>query len=147
MSKIAFDLHGVLDTIFIHEILEKISKSHEIFILSGSPSIEIKETLFNINYLQDVHYHKVLSIVDYVKDEIKIPCYQKESTRTGKLNWYCDENIWWTMKSVLCNKNRINVLFDDKTQYMRYFRLNEHPTKFNLVHNHTVFIDMLKEFL
>jgi len=131
MKNLAFDLHGVLDKYMIHDILLKLSKKYKIYILSGAPSVEIKETLDYLKY-SHLHYHHILSIVDYVKDEIKLPCYQKISPRTGKLNWYCDEGLWWAMKSIICDINKIDILFDDKLMYGKYFGKN-HKTKFYLI--------------
>lgn len=129
----AFDLHQTLDKyekcrLFVKKLK---SEGHYVYIMSGSPTYEIKNECLKFGFTLGIDYDKILSIIDYAQYELKIPCWQEQSPRTGKLSWYCNDDVWWAIKSILCNKYNINFIIDDKIQYLKYFGEN-HPTKFIL---------------
>ncbi len=139
--KIAFDLHGVLDTYphLMKPILSKILSNVidiEISILSGAFSEDIIKECEIIGYKKDVHYNSIISILDYGINELKLPHWTDVSPRTGKTGTYFNDDLWWAMKAILCDIHDIDVLYDDKEQYIKYFGYS-HKTNFILFNKYT----------
>lgn len=119
---IGFDLHGTLDKYY--NILEPIMRSymkddHNVYIISGSEKNELKNELEKIKIKKDIHYNNLISVVNYYRDELKIDGYYKEYK--GKQNWYCEDEIWWKSKAIICEKYNIDILIDDSLEYRKHF--------------------------
>lgn len=152
--KMAIDVHGTYDTDpeRFDRLINHFSSVHgpignspimEFFIFSGSPAIESEEFISTRNLHNHIKRNiKYLSVVDFMKDH-NFPMVQRASTRTGCMSWYFDgpEEVWWSLKAVICRIDKIDVLIDDKVEYGDYFSPLEmkyvehrHPTLF--VHYH-----------
>lgn len=117
--KIAVDLHGFLDSYapvltkllaFLREFFDI-----EVYVMSGPEESEIRQELNKLGYLEDLHYDKIFSIVDYLK-EIKDPnLYQDENK-----HWWTLEKTWWSSKGKFCEREGVHTVFDDKIEYYRY---------------------------
>ena len=132
---IAIDLHGTFDTdpIRFLKFIER-HPQHKFFIFSGSPVEETVEQLATITGVQDYAHLlatiDIMSVVAFMKSQ-NFPMILKTSPRTGKQNWYFDgpEEVWWSMKSVMCAVSNIKLIIDDKLEYAVYFG-EDHPTRF-----------------
>lgn len=138
--RIAIDLHKTLDKFLSIQdfVIENIWRGkHKIYVLSGSPEKEIRDSLYSLfskhESVTDVSYIlskiNILSVVDTCKafniPMIRIP-------KDGGKNWYCDDSLWWPMKAIICKENNIDVLLDDKPQYLDFFG-SSHKTKMILI--------------
>lgn len=111
--KIAFDVHGVLDTFeYFRELANTLyNAGHEIYIISGQ--------LFDdqmINFLIDneICYHKYFSITQWLMDaghEITWKCGMP----------YVDDKIWNPVKSEICVAEGVDILYDDSPVYKDTF--------------------------
>ncbi len=129
MIKVAIDLHGTYDDlphVFEKEIFT--IPDVEFYIMSGSPVADIRDYLSKRleaaetpEVRQAIAKLRILSIVDYCFEQ-KLPMEERVSERSGRKSWYFagDEEVWWAMKSILCQKHDIRVLIDDKPQYLQY---------------------------
>jgi len=111
--KIAFDVHGTLDDDgdkMLRQLMEHLSLTNDIYIISGPPIEQIKEELDML----DVDYSNItiISVVDFLKSRnVKM-----EETPKG---WFCDDEIWWNSKGMICEEYQIDMMFDDLVQYKR----------------------------
>ena len=144
IKNIAIDLHGTLN---VSAELQKLvitnffNPKFRTFILSGSPANEIKTDLQALftkhtgvwktsttnNFIDNLPGITILSVVDTCK-EFNIPMIRVRKAN-GELQWYCDDILWWPMKSIICKMNEIDILIDDKIDYLPFFG-ETHPTKF-----------------
>lgn len=149
-KSIAFDLHGTLDSskeifnLFLNLVT---TTNHKVYILSGSPASEISDSLgelleqnSTINKAYVMSSVSILSVVDTCKF-FNIPIIR--ALKNGKMNWYCDEELWWPMKSIICKSNNIDFLVDDKIQYKAFFG-DTHPTKFYFIKNRHLYVNSKK---
>jgi hypothetical protein len=113
--KIAFDLHGVLDSdLIIREFVNILTTNSrfEIFVISGPPMKQISEELLKLElYTASI---KVVSIVDFLKYN-GIEMWQDK-----KGNWWCSDKEWWQSKGLICKQFKIDLIFDDKIEYSKY---------------------------
>jgi len=119
--KIGFDLHGVLTESphVLKPILKMLATDNEINIISGSELIYMEKELTEMGYVEGTHYHRVFSMVDYMKQngyDMWTEWNEKEQRET----WWCEDYIWWMIKGEICDKLDIDVLFDDKIEYEEY---------------------------
>ena len=151
--KVAIDLHGTYDHdpeyfwFLIHNQMVKDDiKDIEFYILTGSPAEETIEEINKIKYKipitmrnQDPHMeycHKkprialYLSIIDFCR-EYNIPLIENGTTKSGHIRYNIDgpEELWWSLKSVICNLNEVDILIDNDLRYEKYFG-HGHPTSF-----------------
>jgi len=115
--KIAFDLHGTLDTnqgiiILLMKMFE--GSGHDVCIISGSPCEEIKAELMRINHVYFSCIKNIFSVVDFVKSE-KVPMKQHQDG-----SWYCDDFYWWRTKGLICMKEGIHMIFDNDLRYKKH---------------------------
>ena len=115
-TKIAFDFHGVMDTFpsKFKPLMQSLHESfgrNEIIVLSGPPLEQIKRELAEAGYRLCVHYGTIISVVDFLKDS-GVEMKEKENG-----DFYCDDDIWWKSKGIICNQQGISMLFDDKLEY------------------------------
>ena len=124
--KIAFDVHGVLDSLKEYRILmrELFNAKHTIYIISGQPlDKEMKE------FLEEYHlhtcYHFYLSVEDYLMDR-DVPY-----TQDGKGGKHFADEYWNHVKAEICTIHKVDMIFDDSPVYAEYFK--NIPTVFSLV--------------
>jgi hypothetical protein len=122
--RIAFDIHGTLDRDRLG-ILRKLvgsllNTNNIIYIISGSPTENIKAMvgLMGIDPKDVI----AISVVDYLKSK-NVPMHMKGGT------WWCDDDIWWKSKGMICAEHEIDVIFDDKIEYKEHMPIT---TKFIL---------------
>ena len=127
-SRIAFDVHGVLDTYkhFVHTARMVQDNPHqELIIISGQLfDYDMQQTLKRIGISQFAEYH---SITQHLLDN-----------NPGALTWidgkpYADDLSWNPAKAIICENRNISMLYDDSTEYERYF--SNIPTLYIQVHN------------
>jgi len=131
MYKIAFDLHGVLETntTFFKKVINALKKfGVSIIVVSGPPTTQIISELESLGYTPWYNYfNRIISVVDYLRSIPNLHMWQDE-----RGNWWTDEPTWWASKGHICKDNKIDLLIDDKIEYFNCFEEN-HPTKFALV--------------
>lgn len=113
---IGFDFHGVLNKypMKFHKLMEDLIKTkNNIYIISGPPYTQIQEELRNAGYICLIHYHHIISVVDYLKRS-KAKMYQD-----AKGDWWTDNDTWWKSKANICKENSIQILYDDKIEYSK----------------------------
>jgi len=127
MYRIGIDVHGVIDkdSEFAKKHMKKfINIGVEIYIISGPPVYEIKQELFSMGIIENIHYNKVLSIVDHLRSK------NVEMWLDHKNTWWADESYWWRSKSEICEKMNIDIMIDNTETYKPYFK--DIKTKFVL---------------
>ena len=123
-TNIAFDLHGTIDSNpeEFKEVMKKILQSGKmVYVISGSPVMEIEDELNKLTIEKGIHYNDSFSIVNFVGEELKSPIWINLNKNTKKLNWFCDDILWDSAKSLICQKYDIHVLFDDSLKYSAFF--------------------------
>lgn len=111
--KIAFDVHGVLDTYEYFRNLLKlhISNGDTVYIISGQ-LLDEQMSGFLTEY--SLSYHHYFSIVEEVQ-------------KLGiDIDWtsglpVVDDKVWDPIKSNLCEKHSIDILYDDSPVYKDTF--------------------------
>jgi hypothetical protein len=124
--RIAFDVHGVLDTLpeyrdmmrslFIH--------GHTIFIISGQPLDKEMKKLLKKHELE-VCYDHYRSVETYLLDQGNL----KYEIRDGQKFW--PDEIWDPVKARICKDEKIDMIFDNSLSYAQTFK--KVPTVFSLV--------------
>lgn len=125
MSRIAFDIHGTLDhddDVLLKGILDRcLEIGDKVFIISGPPFIQIIEEVKNLGI--DPNRVTIISVVDWLKGKgVKMWMDHKNT-------WWCEEDDWWSSKGRICSEYKIDMIFDDKVQYLEHMPEN---TKFVL---------------
>jgi len=128
MKIYGFDLHGTLDywpSFYRHMLKGHVKDGKLVYIISGPPSGQIKRELIKIGFIRFVHYHDIISVVDYLKSKgIKMWLNEKGG-------WQCSEEEWWASKAQICQEYNVDILVDDGVKYKEYF--DGIKTKFLLV--------------
>ncbi len=127
--KIAFDVHGILDTYEVFRELLNIllfanNQENEIHILSGIKEEEAKPVLLDLG----IRYDEYFSITDFLVKKGLITYDDKG------MPWSSDSEAWDRAKSDYCRENKIDILIDDSDVYKKYFG-GDHPTKYLQLHN------------
>ena len=123
--KIAFDVHGVLDT---HEEYRNLLKDlyragHVIYIISGQPADAEMRTFLSLHDLTN-HTNRYYSIETHLL-MLNVPFTEDE---TGK--HFADE-VWNPVKAQICEREKIDMIFDNSPHYAREFK--DIKTIFSLV--------------
>ena len=120
---IAFDLHGTIDVdpINMSNMMKAlIDSNHNVSVMTGSEHTKAISELQNL----DIHdYSEIYSIPEFLREVINV------SGRWIDGRWYCDDDLWWKSKAMMCEYYKIDVLIDNMEEYGKY--LNEN-TKFIL---------------
>lgn len=127
--KVAFDLHGVITSNpkdYKTRMGRLISQGHEIWVISGPPSHQVKKELSELGLVEGEHYHNIVGVVDYLLDNN----HPHKIDEAG--NYWFDKVTWWSSKSEICENNNIHILFDNDKKYQDYFSQG-HPTIFVLI--------------
>lgn len=123
--KIAFDLHGTLDTHQrIRELYETMRQQNPdlICILSGPPKKQIIEECGNLGI--NIDNVKILSIHDWLLECNRVfpSIFDIEFDDRGKI--WTDDETWWSSKFRIMVESGYNILIDDKEEYSDYFNSN-----------------------
>ena len=124
--KIAFDVHGVLDTLPEYRQLLRtmLRDGHTIYIISGQPLDEEMEAFLDKYDLYNKH-HEYRSVETYLLEQGNFD-YE---IRNGQKFW-ADE-IWDPVKAQICKEEEIDMIFDNSLSYAQTFK--KVPTVFSLV--------------
>lgn len=123
--KIAFDVHGTIDTnpeVFKPMMQMFMRSEVNVVIFSGPPKPQILNELTMLDYEKGVHFDEIYSVVDYLKS-IEVPMTQDENN-----DWWCDEKIWWKAKGMMCETLHIDMVIDNDFRYQ------------HTIENHSTFI-------
>ena len=121
--KIAFDVHGVIDTYpdIIYPMIKLLLKiGNEICIVSGPSKDLIHKDLQKLKFNDGIKNYKhlvIYSVVDYLKiDGVKTWTDDKGDV------WTDDQN-WWNSKARICKTFDIDLIIDDSEKYRSAFKL------------------------
>ena len=123
--KLAFDVHGVLDT---HEEYRALMRSlyhlnHTIYIISGQPLDDDMQSLLEKHDLTR-WYHEYRSVeTELLKQGIPYEEHPK-----GK---FWPDEVWDPVKAAICAEEEIDMIFDNSPAYAETFK--NVNTQFNLV--------------
>lgn len=129
MKKVAYDLHGVIDS--EPESYKSVMKTLyntpgiQIWVISGSPAKDIIKQLSALGIESGVHYHVVASVVDYLISK------GHDYTIDENGEYWFNSKVWWESKAMICKENNVFCLTDDHAKYGEFFT-NDHPTNFIL---------------
>ncbi len=127
MTILAFDVHGVLDK---YEEFRKIARdaykdrTTSVYLISGSLfNKEMQETLITL----DIQYHKYFSVTQELLDK-----------NPRLITWvdgkpYAQDELWDSMKAIICKREGVDIMFDDSLTYGNYFK--DISTLYVEVHN------------
>lgn len=123
---IGIDLHGVIDSDieWSKKVLDSLMFDFGINIISGPPKADIEKELNKYGLYQGLHFDKVFSIVDFLKEK-GVEMWTDEKER-----WWASEEDWWSSKAEICEKHDVDIMIDDKEKYQQYFK--DKKTKFLL---------------
>ena len=120
---IGIDLHGTLDVDecgFLRFLMYSYKLNNnelEVWIISGGKSIrDIEIELDNIGIKKEIHYDKVVSVVEYLKSKNVKFKYDEKG------NPWCEDYIWWKSKAQMMKEFNIFLLIDDHIKYKEYFK-------------------------
>jgi len=124
--KVAFDVHGVLDT---HEEYRAMMRfmhnfGYEIYIISGQPLDEEMRALLNEHTLTE-WYHYYFSVETYL---LESGDETYEERPEGK---FWPDASWDGVKARICEAHYIDMIFDNSPAYAATFK--DIDTHFNLV--------------
>ena len=124
--KIAFDVHGVLDSLPEYRKLMRTlyNANHEIYIISGQPLDKIMQTFLDKENLTN-WYHHYYGIESYLLEKGVHPYEQRQA---GK---FWSDEIWDPVKAEICKEEGIDMIFDDSPTYAIAFK--NVATHYNLV--------------
>ena len=114
MTKIGFDVHGVLDTFLVFKQMMDTfiaDPNYEVHVITGLSRADADK---DIGHLVDFDKVKYMSIVDRLTDQ-GVP-----------FEWingmpYADANLWNREKAIYCEEQGIAIMFDDSPVYGEYF--------------------------
>lgn len=114
--KIGFDIHGVIDhnPEFFSILSNKLIKAgHDVYIITG-----LMKTDKVVNILKDfeIIYSHFFSVSDYL---ISIG---KNVRFSDPDNPWFDSDVWIKCKGEFCDKEGIDIHFDDTFEYGKYFK-------------------------
>jgi hypothetical protein len=115
--KVGFDIHGVLDNPYVGPVFAYLTRclvqdGHEVHILTGT---EESDALFDKLRKLDVKWTHFFSVTDHHKG------LGTEISRDSQGRPWMNAEDWNPAKAAYCLHNRIDVHFDDSTQYDRHF--------------------------
>lgn len=111
--KIAFDIHGCLDTYkYLRDLLKThYDHGHDVYILSGQL---LDDEMITFLETHDLPYTYYLSVTGELQD------------RGVDIDWssglpFVDAEIWNPIKAEICVREKIDILYDDSTVYKETF--------------------------
>jgi len=122
---LGIDLHGVIDSDIknFKPLLEIFW--NKVYIISGPPKADIEKELNKHGLYQGLHFNKVFSVVDFLKEKSGVNMWTDEQGR-----WWASEEDWWSSKAAICEKHGVDIMIDDKEKFGRHFK--DKKTKFLL---------------
>ena len=114
--RIAFDVHGVLDTLpEYRDLLRSLYLcDHSIYIISGQP-LDDEMSEFLDEYDLTNYYDHYFSIETYLLD------LNKPYTDDGSGKFFGDK-VWNSVKAQICHDERIDMIFDNSVTYAETFK-------------------------
>ena len=130
--KVAFDVHGVLDT---HAEYRQLMRSlyhlsHTVYVISGQALDDEMKEFLHSHDLMNWHHH-YYGVESYLMDM----GFDKYERRPCGRFW--PDEIWNPVKAEICAKEGIDMIFDDSPVYAETF--TDIDTHFNLVINKEMF--------
>jgi len=129
--KIAFDVHGVIDTYpeVIYPMIRMLTKiGNDVCIVSGPSKFLIKEDLKILNFSKEVfgfnRHIEIHSVVDFLKNN------GVKTWKDDKGDVWTDDQNWWDSKAKICQRWGIKYMIDDSEKYRSAFDL----TNCNFIH-------------
>ncbi len=130
--RVAIDLHGTFDNddYNFKDLFLKSRDKVDFIILSGSSIVDMSMAMIDCISLDedknnmDIVY--MLSIIDYCK-MTGVPLIHMYNETRHRYEQYCSAPLWWAMKAVMCSAYDIDILIDDKWEYLSYIG-DEHNT-------------------
>ena len=115
--KIAFDVHGVLDTLpEYRELMKHLMRTgNTIYIISGQPLDQDMEALLDEHGLWD-YFHHYRSVETYLLEKGN----NNYEVRNGQKFW-ADEH-WDHVKALICEEEEIDMIFDNSLSYAQTFK-------------------------
>jgi len=128
--RVAFDIHGVLDTLPEYRCMmrDMFAAGYEIYIISGQP-LDKEMKLFLDAYNLTNWYHHYYGIESYLLEQGVHPYEERQA---GK---FWSDEIWDPVKAQICKAEEIDMIFDDSPTYAEAFK--NVATHYNLVINKT----------
>jgi len=114
--RIAFDIHGVLDTYpdELKAMIKMLKRTgQDAVIVSGPKGEEIWQEMVKLGVSRVPYY----SVVDFLEDQGVEFTYDLKDTP------WCDEETWWDSKARICQHYNIDYLIDDSYKYAPAFEL------------------------
>ena len=122
--KFGFDIHGVLDTFPVYAQMTRslFEDGHEVHIITG-----IKRDHLVEKQLKDlgVVFTDYFSIVEHIEKN-----YFNAVTWDSEGLPHAPEELWNPAKASYCDKNDVDIIFDDSPIYGKYFE------SINTIYNH-----------
>ena len=114
--KIAFDVHGVLDTLPEYRLMmRELWYNHDVYIISGQPlDAEMQALLKDLKI--DQWYHEYRSVETYLLEQGNTD-YE---IRDGQKFWV--DEIWDPVKAQMCEEEDIDMIFDNSLSYAQTFK-------------------------
>lgn len=116
--RIGLDVHGVIDNIPFFQVIGRllVNAGHEVHIITGRQWHKIREELADNSIFDHFHYTHHFSITDYL-----IKNNQKCRWEDPDNPWF-DETEWNKAKGEYCEREKIDVHFDDSAEYAEFFK-------------------------
>ena len=123
--KIAFDVHGVLDSLAEYRDLMRslYQAGHTIYIMSGQPLDNNMRALLKKHDIWFYHHYR--SVETYLLEQGE---HEYKDTPKGK---FWPDTIWDPVKAQMCDEENIDMIFDNSPAYAGTFK--NVKTQFNLV--------------
>jgi hypothetical protein len=135
--RIAFDIHGVIDTLDLSKLAKKLyDEGHIIYILTSMHwSDEAEAYLLEYGFKKDFNFSLYISVADYHK-ELGTKIHYDERGRPR-----LDPETWNATKGQICYDYFIDALVDDSNVYAKYFD-SDHPTMYIKFNKDTILKDI-----
>lgn len=118
--KIGLDLHGVISDMpdFFRNFAKMVVQGYgQLHIITGTSTINAIEELNKFGFKAGVHYTHLFSILDYhIMNDTPIVDYN-----TDYGNPEFDHKSWDETKGKYCEREKIDIHFDDSVAYERHF--------------------------
>lgn len=117
--KLGIDIHGVLDTypsFFVEQAQHVLKNGGEVHIITGIPcDNKVMEELLSYNDGKKYWTH-YFSIVEYLKSK------GEKYTLDERGRYWFDIEVWDRVKADYCEKESIDLHYDDSPEYARHFK-------------------------
>lgn len=117
--KYGFDFHGVMDNGDTYKNLAKqlLKDGHDVWLITGTMKGDIltNEMTKNKIYIGE-HISNIFSVSDYLISEGHVPTFIKPGNPV-----FQDIYAWNSAKGIFCEKEGIDLHFDDTEEYAKFF--------------------------